>query len=128
METSIFLAKFWGWFMILFFFLLVLYPKRIKQLFTFAKDDKFIISLSILTIIIGLLNVVAHNVWTADWRVIITLFGWSSLLKGIAQFAFPSMAWEWMEKVDFKWFQFGMFLMFVVGVLLLNQAYQWVPF
>ena len=57
MDTSIFLAKFWGWFMILFFFLLILYPKRIKQLFTFARDDKFIISLSILTIIIGLLNV-----------------------------------------------------------------------
>ncbi len=114
--------------MILFFFLLILYPKRIKQLFAFAKDDKFIISLSVLTIIIGLLNVIAHNVWTADWRVVITLFGWSSLLKGIAQFAFPSVAWGWMEKIDFKWFQFMMFLMFVLGVFLLNQVYQWVPF
>jgi hypothetical protein len=38
------------------------------------------------------------------------------------------VAWSWMEKIDFKWFQFMMFLMFVVGVMLLNQAYQWVPF
>ena len=128
MEVSLFLAKFWGWFMVLFFFLLIAYPKRIRQMFTFVKDDKFIIILSVLTIIIGLLNVVAHNVWTRDWRVMITIFGWTSLLKGVTQFAFPRLAWDWMEKVDFKWFQFLLFLPFVTGILLLNQAYQWVPF
>jgi hypothetical protein len=128
MEVSIFLAKFWGWFMVLFFFLLIAYPKRIKQMFAFAKDDKFIFLLSVITIIIGLLSVVAHNVWTTDWRVVITIFGWTSLLKGVTQFAFPQVAWNWMEKVDFKWFQFLLFLLFVVGILLLNQAYQWVPF
>lgn len=114
--------------MVMFYVLLLIYPKRIKQLFTFAKDDRFIIVISVITMILGLLNVLLHNVWTTDWRLIITLFGWSSLLKGITQFAFPKIAWDWMEKIDFRWFQFMLFLMLVLGIILLNQAYQWVPF
>jgi len=128
MEISFFLAKFWGWFFVTFFFLLIIYPSRIKQMFEFAKDDKFMIILSVLAIIIGLLNIVAHNLWVKDWRLIITLFGYFSLIKGVSQFAFPRFAWDWMEKVDFKWFQFLLLLMLIMAIILLNQAYQWVPF
>ena len=35
---------------------------------------------------------------------------------------------KWIEKIDFKWFQFLLVLLFIVGVVLLNQAYSWVPF
>ena len=97
-------------------------------MFEFAKDDKFMIILSVLAIIIGLLNIVAHNLWVKDWRLIITLFGYFSLIKGVSQFAFPRFAWDWMEKVDFKWFQFLLLLMLIMAIILLNQAYQWVPF
>jgi hypothetical protein len=128
MDTSIFLAKFWGWLMLIYFLLFMIYPKRVKQMFEFAKDDKFLIILSTLAIIVGLLNITAHNLWVKDWRIVITLFGWFSLLKGISQFAFPGFAMEWMTKVDFRWFQFLLFLLFLVGVMLLNQAYHWVPF
>lgn len=128
MDISIFLAKFWGWYFILFFLLFIIYPKRIKQMFAFAEDDKFMIILSVLGIIIGLLHILAHNLWVKDWRIIITLFGWFSLLKGISQFAFPGFANKWIKNIDFKWFQFFLFLLFIVGLILLNQAYQWVPY
>jgi len=128
MDISIFLAKFWGWYFLLFFALFIIYPKRIKQMFAFAKDDKFMIILSILGIIIGLLHILSHNLWVKDWRVIITLFGWFSLAKGISQFAFPGFANKWIENIDFKWFQFFLFLLFLIGLILLNQAYQWVPY
>ena len=105
MDNSIFLAKFWGWFFVTFFFLLIIYPRRIKQMFEFAKDDKFMIILSIIGIIIGLLHILAHNLWVKDWRVIITLFGWFSLSKGISQFAFPGFANKWIQNIDFKWFR-----------------------
>ena len=128
MDISIFLAKFWGWYFILFFALLLLSPKRIKQLFNFAEDDKFMIILSILGIIIGLLHVLVHNLWVKDWRLIITLFGWLSLIKGVSQFSFPGLANRWIKNIDFKWFQFLLFLLFIVGIVLLNQAYQLVPY
>jgi len=126
MEVTIFLAKFWGWFFILFFIILMINPKRIKQMFALSKDDKFMIVLSILGILIGLLHILVHNLWVKDWRIIITLFGWFSLSKGISQFAFPRFANKWIQNIDFKWFQFLLFLLFLVGLILLNQAYQWV--
>ena len=95
-------------------------------MFLFAKEDQFMIILSILGIIIGLLHILAHNLWVMDWRILITLFGWFSLMKGISQFAFPGFASKWVDNIDFKWFQFILFLLFLVGLILLNQAYQWV--
>jgi len=126
MEVSIFLAKFWGWYLITFFSLFIFYPKRIKQLFDFVKDEKFTMIISIFAISFGLLSIIAHNIWTADWRIMITLFGWFSFIKGVVHFSFPHLAQKWVERVDFKWFQFMMFLVFIIGIILLNQAYGWV--
>jgi hypothetical protein len=35
---------------------------------------------SVLGLLGGVALVLAHNIWTADWRVIITLLGWLSIL------------------------------------------------
>jgi hypothetical protein len=126
MDISIFLAKFWGWYMITFFVLIMLYPKRIKQLFDFSSDDRFAIIISFMAIIIGLLNIIAHDLWVSDWRIIITLLGWLAFIKGITIFAFPDINKKWLENIDFKWFQFLIFLLFLMGIFLLNQAYVWV--
>ncbi len=126
MDTTIFLAKFWGWYLITFFVLLIFNPKRIKQLFDFTGDEKFMITTSILAITIGLLNILAHNLWVTDWRLIITLLGWLTFTKGITRFSFTDVATKWIEKINFKWFQFFLFSLFILGVFLLNQAYGWV--
>lgn len=47
---------------------------------------------------LGILIVNFHNVWTSDWRVLITFLGWSALIKGILLIAFPQM----MEKVSMQ--------------------------
>ncbi|HWB46791.1 MAG TPA: hypothetical protein VG900_15240 [Hyphomicrobiaceae bacterium] len=39
----------------------------------------------------GLSIVLSHNVWTADWRLIITLLGWIATLAGISRLLFPDM-------------------------------------
>ncbi|MCD6543579.1 MAG: hypothetical protein J7K34_03635 [Flavobacteriaceae bacterium] len=128
MEASVFLAKFWGWYLITFFVLLIFYPKRIKQLFDFAKDEKFTMIISIMAITFGLVSIIAHSLWVADWRLMITLLGWFVFIKGVVYFSFPQLALKWVEKIDFKWFQFIMFLSFLIGVILLNQAYGLVQF
>ncbi len=43
MNHSIFLAKFWGWYLIIFFLILSFNPKRIQQIFNDLKDEKFLI-------------------------------------------------------------------------------------
>ncbi|MBT3237295.1 MAG: hypothetical protein HOK06_06910 [Rhodospirillaceae bacterium] len=36
----------------------------------------------IMALLMGLLILVFHNTWSADWTAIITLFGWLAALKG----------------------------------------------
>ena len=53
-------------------------------------DDKaFVISTGYITLFMGLITVVLHNVWAFDWRIIITVLGWSTLIKGIIKIGFP---------------------------------------
>ena len=40
----------------------------------------------------GIALVLAHNVWTSDWRVIITLVGWISVLESAVWMLFPTQA------------------------------------
>lgn len=37
----------------------------------------------------GLAVIRFHNIWVKDWRVIVTLLGWMSLLAGLVRMAFP---------------------------------------
>ncbi|NEW80605.1 MAG: hypothetical protein GZ086_14550, partial [Gelidibacter sp.] len=67
-EISIFLAKFWGWYLIIFFLILSFNPKRIVQVIKDFKDQKFVIVISFAAIVIGLLNILFHNIWEDDWR------------------------------------------------------------
>ena len=128
METSIFLAKFWGWYLIIFFLVLSFNPKRIRQIFEYLKDQKFVILLAFVSIVIGLLNVLFHNSWESDWTIIITLMGWGMLLEGLLLLAFPNLIAKWLEYIHIKLVQVIYILMFLVGIFLLNMAYNLVPY
>lgn len=123
-NISIFLAKFWGWYLIIFFIILSFNPKRIKQIFTDLGDEKFLITTSFLAIIIGLLNILFHNIWEPNWKLIITLIGWTSLFIGLALFIFPKLSVAKLTEFNVKFVQVLYILLFMVGLLLLNQAYE----
>ncbi len=122
-DISIFLAKFWGWYFIIFFLILSLNPKRIQQIFEDLKDQKFVIIASFLAIIIGLLSILSHNIWVNDWRLIITLIGWAALFEGLFLFVFPSKTIDWITIINVKFIQLLYMLLFFLGIFLLNMAY-----
>ncbi|WP_242131889.1 hypothetical protein [Aestuariivivens marinum] len=124
MERSIFLAKFWGWYLIIFFVILSFNPKRIKQIFTDLKDEKFLIISSFVSIIVGLLNVLFHNIWEANWKLIITLIGWASLYMGLSLFIFPKRTVAALEYINIKLVQVIYTLLFFLGLFLLTAAYN----
>ena len=43
-----------------------------------------------ITFIMGTVLVALHNVWSADWRVLVTLLGWLTVIKGAVIMLFPS--------------------------------------
>tara|TARA_R110000868_G_scaffold335760_1_gene596615 strand:- start:106 stop:495 length:390 start_codon:yes stop_codon:yes gene_type:complete len=127
-NISIFLAKFWGWYLIIFFVILTFNPKRIRQIFSDLKDEKFLITTSLVAIIVGLLNILAHNIWEPNWKLIITLIGWIALFIGLALFVFPKRTVAFLEFINIKFVQVIYTLLFLVGLLLLNIVYGLVPY
>ncbi len=123
MDSSLFLAKFWGWYLIIFFLILSFNPNRIKQIFNDLKDEKFLIIGSFIAIIVGLLNILFHNIWEPNWKLIITLIGWIALLKGMFLFIFPQRTVAWLELINIKLVQVLYLLLFLGGIFLLNKAY-----
>jgi len=127
MDNSIFLAKFWGWYLIIFFLILSFNPKRIKQIFTDLNDEKFLILTAFIAIIVGLVNILFHNVWELNWKIIVTLIGWVSLFIGLALFIFPNRTIPSLELINIKFVQVIYMLLFFIGLFLLNIVYEIVP-
>ncbi|WP_372766562.1 hypothetical protein [Lutibacter sp.] len=122
-ETSIFLAKFWGWYLIIFFLILSFNPKRIVQVIKDLEDQKFVIVISFVAIVIGLLNILFHNIWEDDWRLIITLIGWTILFIGLSLFIFPKRTVLYLDYLNIKFVQVIYMLLFFIGLFLLNMGY-----
>ena len=124
MDTSLFLAKFWGWYLLIFFFVLSFNPRRIQQIFEDLKDQKFLILAAFAAIIIGLLNILFHNVWELNWKFIITMLGWTSLFIGLGLFVFPEPTTRKLSVLNLKLVQTMYVLLFLLGIFLLNMGYQ----
>jgi hypothetical protein len=43
-----------------------------------------------ITFVMGMVVVALYNVWSADWRVLVTLLGWLTVIKGAVIMLFPS--------------------------------------
>ena len=90
MENSILLAKFIGTYFIVIgvglVFNLKVYRKVLEDFF---KNSALVYVTGLITFIVGLAIVLSHNIWVADWRVIITVSGWMALIKGALLIILP---------------------------------------
>jgi hypothetical protein len=128
MDVSSILAQFWGWYLIIFFVILSFNPKRIKQIFDDLEDQKFLILASFLAIIIGLINILVHNIWEPNYKLVITLIGWIALIKGVLLFTFPNQFISWLKVSNIKFVQVVYILLLLVGLFLINEAYLIIPY
>lgn len=90
MDISIILARFLGGFYLI-FGLLFIVTRQLGKTIEMTEDKAFVISTGYITLLMGLGTVVLHNLWVADWRIIITVLGWSTLIKGILKTGFPEV-------------------------------------
>lgn len=75
-------------------------------------------------LILGVLLVVSHPVWTFDWRLVITIMGWLVLLKGVGRIFLPNTVKRMIEKKrDNRRFLLGEVVMFLVGLYLLYYGF-----
>jgi hypothetical protein len=57
----------------------------------FLSSYALIFLAGLLTLTAGIALVLAHNVWVPDWRLIITLLGWLSVIGGTFRIVAPNL-------------------------------------
>jgi hypothetical protein len=91
METSIFLARLIGPSMLVIAAGLIVNRASYRALVReFVASPALIYIAGLIALVIGLAIVLTHNVWVLGWPVIITIFGWLSLVAGILRIVFPT--------------------------------------
>ena len=119
MELSIFLAKVLGLYLVIVPLAVLVNRKHLPRLVEeFSTNVGLNILASIFALVLGLLLVVSHNVWTADWRVLVTILGWLTLAKGVVRLLFL----EQMQKLSAlslkPWWAVVLVLFVLVGLYL----------
>lgn len=98
MGTSIFIAKIFG---ILYIIIGVGLIANIdyyrKMMSDFSKNSLMLFYGAMMALAIGVVIVLVHNRWVANWTVIITIIGWAGILKGIWLFVFPNTVAGFMQ-------------------------------
>jgi len=68
-----------------------------KVMEDFFKNAAVIYIGGIFALFFGLLIVLTHNIWAANWTVLITIFGWSGIVKGAWIIIFPNTLARFIE-------------------------------
>jgi hypothetical protein len=90
MQTSIFLAKLLGPILALAGLAMLINRKELGALAQeFLRSRALFFLLGLVDFAVGLAIVLTHNVWAADWRVIITVLGWLLLVRGVVRTLIP---------------------------------------
>ena len=121
MEISIFFARLWGSFFIIFGLLFII-TRQLGKTIEMTDDKAFVISTGYITLIMGLVTVILHNVWIASWEVVITILGWSTLIKGISKIGFPEQIHKQAQRFKKKQWLSSIFL------ILLGAWLMWMSF
>ena len=91
MSTSVFIARLIGPVMLVIGLAVLANQRAFRELAEEFLASRALIFLSGLLIMpVGLAIVLVHNIWAADGRVMITLFGWVNLIGGAARLFAPA--------------------------------------
>ena len=116
---SIFLAKLLGLYLVIVISGIFLNRKLMERIVKDFSDNLGLVYLSgFFSLLIGLLVVLNHNVWSADWKMIITLIGWLTLVKGIIRIFFPEKLFKLAKKFPSGWLNVVCAIFFVIGIYL----------
>ena len=116
MNVSIFFARLWGSYSIIFGLLFII-TGQLGKTIEMTDDKKFVISTGYITLLMGLVTVILHNVWVADWRVAITFLGWSTFMKGIMKIGFPEIIHKQAQRFKKKQLFSSVFMVLLGGWL-----------
>ena len=125
MCLSLFLAQVIGCYMLLISLAMLAHQQRFKKTMNeFVQNHALVVFSGGVSIVVGLLIVLSHNIWVAEWPVLITLVGWLMLLQGVMRVFFPDSFAKCMKDLMHKT---GYLLMSWIG-LIVGIYLVWIGF
>jgi hypothetical protein len=92
MSTSVFIARLVGPVMLVIGLAVLANQSEFADVAEEFMASRALLFLSgLITMPVGIAIVLTHNIWTADWRVMITLFGWVNAIGGALRLLAPQL-------------------------------------
>lgn len=119
------LARFWGGMGVI---LSAIFLLRKDSLKTLADDFENVgalsFSIGLMTLFVGLASVSIYSRFSFDWRVIITLFGWVSLAKGVWIITMPKSVKSLIQSGFYSnYAKASLVILGVVGLFLIIKSF-----
>jgi hypothetical protein len=91
----------------------------------FLDSHALVFLAGLITLVAGLATVLVHNVWTPDWRVVVTILGWLWIVGGTVRMVAPQYAAAWGRTLLAKpmTMKVGVAVDLALGVLLTYFGY-----
>lgn len=95
-----YLAELWGISLVIISFALLVRETHLKKLYASIETEDELFLWGVVCLVIGVAMILAYNVWVWQWQIIITLFGWASLLKGLVLLLMPGLMKSCTKKMQ----------------------------
>lgn len=119
-----FFALFWGWLTVIFATILFVRPHVLVELKKLMVEVRpFALIYGILSLILGLASVILHNIWVLNWHVLITIFNWLALLKGITVLGWPEVSRNTSFEMRMKSTRISLAVVGILAIWMLIAAY-----
>jgi hypothetical protein len=103
MQTSLFIAKLIGPMLLVVAVAVFARPEAFRSLLReFVASAISMYMAGFFGLLGGLALVLVHNVWALDWRVLITLIGWATLVRALVTIFAP----QWIASIGAKLIEF----------------------
>ncbi len=63
------------------------------------KSPALTFFMGVMAVVIGMLILAKHNMWTSDWTVLVTFVGWAAVFKGAVYILFPKALLKASHKI-----------------------------
>lgn len=125
LTVSSFFAQVIGIYLILICLAMLLQHHRFKKIMTEIighPASMFICSAT--NIIFAVVILVPHDLWVANWHVLITIIGWLTLIKGVAGLYFPDKYAEICKKfMATRGYQIWTWIWLLIGLYLVVMGF-----
>jgi len=96
------LARFFGLFLVVVGLMAFIRNDQEDYFDQLVESKEFLFITGLITVMLGAIVVALNNTWKFEWRLLITILGWVTFLKGTMMLIFPGLSVSIWRKLSVK--------------------------